>query len=308
MKTVRIAHLSDLHFAKISTTPRQFLSKQWVGNFNLLLFRRKTLDTSHLKILPSLLKKLNLDLICITGDFTTTASEEEFDLAKNFVDTLQEIAKVYLLPGNHDVYTKQAEQEGRFFKYFSSSLNQEENLQKNRIALYPFAENWWLITLDTTQATPLFFSKGTFFEEIEPRLKNLLKTIPPQDSLILANHFPLFETGHPRHDLARAFYLQNIIKAHPSIKLYLHGHDHRSYILDRQKEGFPLIINAGSCSNQPRPSFYLLDINSSSCCATQYQFYNQKGGWLAASPHCYTFPSLNRLLSIKIYNFGEEVC
>ncbi|MCE5200688.1 MAG: metallophosphoesterase [Armatimonadota bacterium] len=85
--TVRILHLSDLHFQSSSD-----------------------LDT----VLLPLINDLNeigggIDAVVITGDFTDHASPEEFDKAKIFVVCLLQNLRLQpsscvIVPGNHDVY------------------------------------------------------------------------------------------------------------------------------------------------------------------------------------------------------------
>ena len=117
----QIVHISDPHFAAVTYNPMQFLSKRWLGNLNLMLFRNKSYQTDHLMHLPALFKALDVEAVCITGDMASTSRHEEFKLAKKFVDQFREKGmKTFVLPGNHDVYTKGAEREKRFYHYFPS--------------------------------------------------------------------------------------------------------------------------------------------------------------------------------------------
>ena len=76
--SLRIAHLSDPHFSKITYSPRQFLSKRWMGNLNLLLFRNQAYQTQYLWHLPELVESLEVESVFITGDFSSTSLNEEF--------------------------------------------------------------------------------------------------------------------------------------------------------------------------------------------------------------------------------------
>ncbi|MCP4512721.1 MAG: 3',5'-cyclic-nucleotide phosphodiesterase, partial [Fuerstiella sp.] len=73
----RILHLSDLHFGP------PFVAE--VGQAVLRIAHR-----------------LNIDAIVVSGDFTQRAKEEQFQAAREFLDRLPDVPRLYV-PGNHDV-------------------------------------------------------------------------------------------------------------------------------------------------------------------------------------------------------------
>jgi 3',5'-cyclic AMP phosphodiesterase CpdA len=271
MSVLRIAHFSDPHFASITYHPNQFFSKRWLGNMNLLFFRSKTLRTRQLLDLPELFISLGIDFVAITGDLTTTSLDEEYKQAKVFVDSFIAQGMVTaVLPGNHDIYTKESERAQRFYQYFPSSA------VKDKVEVRKIKEGFWWIGLHCAYASNLFLSNGKFTSSMEVSLKNTLDTIPREDCVIIGNHFPLFSTGNMRHDLMGAKKLQEIVKKYPNIKLYLHGHDHVHYIVDKIQEGFPLVLNAGSASHLPGGSFYVLDLSPENCFCKRFSFENKE--------------------------------
>ncbi len=266
----RIAHLSDPHFAAITYSLSQFFSKRWLGNSNLILFRQKTLHQKQLAELPKLLKSFELAAVCITGDLATTSLSEEFEKGADFVRSLKdEGLRVFLLPGNHDFYTKESEKSKRFYTFFPSQSD-PFSLKDDRIECHFLGEGWWWVSLDTALATSVIFSNGKFFKEIEDKLYQVLSSIPPNERIIIGNHFPLYKSGSPRHYLWRCGRLQEILKSFPNVKLYLHGHDHSPYQIDKQKEGFPLVFCAGSCSQMPQGFFNTYDLTENDCRFVQY--------------------------------------
>ena len=72
---MRMAHLSDLHFGHHDEEVATALAPE--------------------------LNAQKLDLVVISGDFTQDGSEEEFRIARAFIDTLE--APIFAVPGNHDV-------------------------------------------------------------------------------------------------------------------------------------------------------------------------------------------------------------
>ena len=269
---LRVAHLSDPHFSQITYQPSQLFSKRLIGNLNLLLFRKRNYQTDHLWHLPSLLKTMNIEALFITGDFSSTSLDAEFAMGKQLVEAFRErLLPTYVLPGNHDCYTHEAQRLKRYYHFFPS-----EGLLEKRVEHFKLGKGWWYIALDCTLATPLFDAYGDFYEKTEVYLEQVLKMIPASDRVIVGNHFPLFSEGKPRRELKRADALQKLLKAYPQVKLYLHGHDHAHYVIDRQEEGYPLVINSGSCAHRPDGTFYTINLFDKRCLIQRFILHNEK--------------------------------
>lgn len=239
-----------------------------MGNFNFQLFRKKIYQTAHLWHLPPLLTSLNVDGVFITGDFSSTSLDEEFEEGKKFLQAFQEQGlPTYVLPGNHDSYTRRAQRERRFYDFLGSN-----DLHTKRVECVPLKKGWWYVGIDCAVAAPLFCAYGMFSEETERHLVEALSTIPAADRVILCNHFPLFPADRPLHDLKRVYALQKTVQRFPQVVLYLHGHDHKSYIVDRQAEGFPLTLNSGSCAHRPDGTFFIVDLFEKECLVQQLLF------------------------------------
>lgn len=271
---LRIAHFSDPHFSHITFNMGQFLSKRWLGNLNLMLFRKKAYQTAHLWHLPDLMESLEVEVLFLTGDLSSTSLDEEFEEGKKFVEAFRtKNLPIYTLPGNHDCYTKEAEHMQRFSHFFPS-----EGLKEKKVESVFLGKGWWYIGLDCAIAAPLFCAYGLFSESTERHLVEALLAIPSSDRVIIANHFPLFPAGRPRpkHDLKRAKDLQEVLKGFPNVKLYLHGHDHKYYIADHQHEGLPLVLNSGSCAHRPDGTFYLIDLYETECLIQRFLFRKER--------------------------------
>lgn len=266
MSLLKIAHLSDPHFATVTYNPNQFLSKRWLGNCNLLLFRNKTYQTDHLGYLPDLLSSLHFDAVAITGDFTTTSLPEEYQKAKFLVDAIKnKNIKTFVLPGNHDIYTKESERKKRFAQFFPSS-------EKNGVEVLEIKKNLFWIGLHCAYASNLFLSDGIFSSVIEQELVQRLDAIPKEAFCIMGNHFPLFTSGNFRHDLRKAKRLQAVLKNFPQVKIYLHGHIHKPAI--RQEPLLPLVLNSGSVAHLPGGTFYSIEIFDTGCNVKRYCLQN----------------------------------
>ncbi len=256
--SLRLAHLSDPHFARISLHPNQFLSKRWIGNINLILLRSPFYHITPLFHFPDLMDHHQVHAVCCTGDFATTSLPEEFQEAKNFIKDFN--IPVFTVPGNHDCYTKEAEEKKMYYHYFP-----DHDLEKERVSCKKIKDGWWWIGLDCTLATPPFCAYGKFFSEMHQTLERKLKEIPKSDFVVINNHFPLYPSGDPKHDLRRAKDLQKLLQGFSNVKLYLHGHDHLPYIIERKEQNLPIVFNSGSCARKRGGGFTLLDLNDKGC-------------------------------------------
>lgn len=263
---MKIAHISDLHFAKMSYNPFQLFTKRIIGNLNYLYNRRKLHKVSKCYDLLPLFKDLGVDLVVITGDFSTTSYKKEFELARSYLRQLQGMGMdVVIVPGNHDNYTSSAYTHKLFYQFLGSVVDFDSDepfsysLNKDLIQVRKI-DGYWLIMLDTTLSTPLIYSNGVFQKKLEKRLSLVLDKIPQNEKVIIVNHFPLFKQDGKLKDLKRVENLQAITKKHPNILFYLHGHTHRHSIADLRGSHFPIVMDAGSMSLSKTSRWNLLDL------------------------------------------------
>ena len=283
----RLAHLSDLHFSKVDKDFKQFFSKRWIGNLNFLLRRKKDFDYTILNSMPSLLQKEKVQLVLLSGDLTCTSSDFEFRMASEFTQKLQAAGlEVAVIPGNHDHYTKESYRKKTFYEFFSSAQGSHPwNLKKDRLSLKQLSKEWWLILLDTTLATPLLCSHGNFSSDLEKSLEEALKSIPPNSHVIIANHFPI-DRKKWRPALQRKEAFLNLLKRHPEVKCYLHGHDHQSNIIDLREQGLPIAVDSGSSTHSKSGSWSLLECKPNSCSFTPFLWKNE---WEPQTPKQFTW-------------------
>lgn len=274
---LRIAHISDLHFAAPTFSPWQFLSKQWIGNLNLLFSRRRQLDSSQVEKLIDLFLRLKIHCVLITGDLTTTTRTQELDQAARFVKNLREHGlQVIAIPGNHDHYTKNAWKKKLFYNFFPDYAESGFSLKEDGLAKIPLHPEWTLLALDTAYATSLISSQGHFQTKTEAALERALATIPPQHHVILMNHFPLFEHERPSKALLRAKELKSLILRHPCIRFYLHGHTHAHCIADLRASFYPIILDSGSTSDVKSGSWNFLEITAATASLQVYRTSSKK--------------------------------
>lgn len=280
----RLAHISDLHFSKLTWNPLQFCSKRWIGNLNLLLKRKHTFHPKNLTTLYSVFREHKVDVVVITGDLTSTSQKEEFILAQQFVAHLQqEKFKVFTLPGNHDQYTKQAFKKQLFYQFFSTTHTSRTDsltrlsLKEDGLTAAYFDHGWWLIALDTAIATSLISSNGYFSPDLELKLEKALKEIPANHHIILINHFPIFSNESARKSLIRKEALKELIERFPNIKLFLHGHTHRHCIADLRNSHLPIFLDSGATAQKKGGTWNLIDITTTGCDVQVFKNTNADG-------------------------------
>lgn len=268
---MRIAQISDFHFTRLTWNPLRLFSKRLFGNLNWLLSRKEAFSQKQLEPLPQLFKDLNVDLILLGGDFTTTSLPVEFEEAKKWVGLFSQ--PWIAIPGNHDHYTYRSYRTKRHYRYFSNPKTSNLILENDGIEVHPISKEWTLIALDTARPTLPHSSQGLLSEALEQKLEETLKTI--DTPVILLNHYPFFQNDEPHRRLERGQALEQLIRRHPKIRLYLHGHTHRQTIADLQPGGLPLILDSGSSALGTLGSWNLIDLSPQGCTVTGYRWNSQ---------------------------------
>jgi len=118
-----LAHASDLHVLDLEgVSMTRYLNKRLTGLVSLAL-KRKAAHPPHIaeRLVADLLD-VAPDHVLITGDLTNLSLEPEFARARAILEPLATRDMLSVIPGNHDVYTRGAEREGRFESYFGDLL------------------------------------------------------------------------------------------------------------------------------------------------------------------------------------------
>ena len=122
---MRIAHFSDLHLLSLEGVgAHRFLNKRLSGYANLRFKRNHVHRAAYVTAIAKEIQRCKVDHVCITGDLTNLALEQEFELARRVIeDELGLDPKdVTVVPGNHDLYTRGALRSGRFTTYFAKYM------------------------------------------------------------------------------------------------------------------------------------------------------------------------------------------
>lgn len=277
--TLKIAHLSDIHFFHLNKSLLQFFNKRFLANFNALITRGKHLDTNlAYRVLP-FLKKEGVTHIIISGDFTSSSSKQEFLLMQDYVKEIRNQGfELFALPGNHDAYTKKSEKEQLFFSYLNKFVSftgdTKHNLVDDGVVAYKILEPWWLVLINCSCKTPWHKSTGNFSKKIENSLISLLDSLPSTSEITIVCHYPFEKFRYPRAHLERGHILEKILANDKRVRIYLHGHRHRHRIETFQNM---VLADSGSISLKKASSFNLLEFTPANCELTHYQ--REKEEW-----------------------------
>jgi 3',5'-cyclic AMP phosphodiesterase CpdA len=266
---MKLAQISDFHYTTLCFNPFRLFPKRIFSHIHWLLHRKDEFSTNQLESLPSLFEELNVDLVLLGGDFTSSALPNEFSLAKHFVD---KISKPFIaIPGNHDFYTFASKRNNTYYQYFKNKTSSTVSLLEHGLEAQKISPHWWVISLNTA-APRLFSSKGLFTIKLSEELEKILQSLPDKDNVILFNHYPFLEQEDPKRGLEGSDLLEQLIRRNPKIRLYLQGHTHRSCIADLRGCGLPIILDSGSCGNKKNGSWNLIDLEDTKCRITPYQW------------------------------------
>lgn len=248
----RLVHCSDIHFCVLPKNPFQCFNKRFKGLLRQLIGGVSFQAFAISQRFPQLVKQLEADSVCVTGDMTITALDTEFRFAKEFLSRVESVAPVYIVPGNHDVYTHRALKKQTFYSYFPN-----KELQTHRIAFKKLTPTWWLVLLDCSCFNGWYTANGEVTDSQLLALEQFLSSLPASEHVIVANHYPLSPTTRPAHDLLNYAPLKSLLMNSPSVRLYLHGHDH--YVeLDHLP---PLVVNSGSLTLPSNARFHIIDLH-----------------------------------------------
>lgn len=204
--TIRIAHLSDLHFGRH--------------------------DARLAETLLADVEAQAPDLVVISGDFAQIGSRREFVAARAFLDRLS--VPVFAVPGNHDVptrnvYKRFTDAYGRYRRYISDELE-------------PFLEIGPLAIAGINTARRVRpgwnWANGSIGRRQLAALEHRFAASDPGAVRIVVAHHPLMQPDVPvsiktvkRADLALATFAQL------GVRLVLSGHFHMSYVRRHAPDG-----------------------------------------------------------------------
>ncbi|HUL87642.1 MAG TPA: metallophosphoesterase [Pseudolabrys sp.] len=219
----KLAHLSDPHLAPLPA-PRwsELISKRVTGYINWQQRRRFIHDPAALAAIVADIKSQSPDHIAVTGDIANIALAAEFPNGRNWLESLGSTKDVTFVPGNHDIYVREAANfAGRQWGAYMSD--------DDGVASFPFVRhrgNVALIGLSTGVPTAPLLATGWLGAKQLAELAAVLNKLKTENvfRVVLIHHPPISQAGRHKR-LLDAPILKRVIAAHGA-DLLLHGHDH----------------------------------------------------------------------------------
>jgi 3',5'-cyclic AMP phosphodiesterase CpdA len=232
--TDRFVHIADLHFWEVVLNPLRLMNKRLLGSANVLLRRRHEYLTARAEEYAGYVASLGAPAVVLTGDFTSTSTEREFEAGAAFADGLaQRGLRVIAMPGNHDVYTYGVVRKKRFEAFFGAYMPEE-----GYPARMTLSGGTPLVAVPTVVPN-LISSRGRITPEEADATRALLAACP-EGPIVVAGHYPVLHSTYAyrttaSRQLRNAESLRAVLADSGKEILYIAGHVHRlSYVRDPQ--------------------------------------------------------------------------
>ncbi|MCU0655758.1 MAG: metallophosphoesterase [Polyangiaceae bacterium] len=249
-----LAHLSDLHVRGDEPIPwGRLLGKRATGYVNLRYRRGSTHKKWAVQALARELQRLQVDHVAITGDLSNLALEDEFAAVAALLrdDLGLPPARVSIVPGNHDLYTRGSMIKRRFAHYFGPYLASDLPgvAIDHPAGPFPFVrlfEGVALLGLASATPSPPLCAYGLLGAAQRAALQRVLLDRQVRERFVVGLlHHPPFNPPSPLKTLRNGLHDARELRAcFQQPALLLHGHLHHRVV-----QGDPAsILSCGATS------------------------------------------------------------
>jgi 3',5'-cyclic AMP phosphodiesterase CpdA len=274
---LRVLHFSDVHVGSpLRSVPvTQWLGKRALGGANLVLRRRgRRFARARLKLeaLAEATKRLEVELVIFSGDYTAMGLEAEYVAARAAVEPLLGAPAGYVnVPGNHDLYVAETVRRQRFEHHFGDTL--WSDLPEHRAnGAWPLVRlagaGVAVVCVDSARPNPPWRSSGRIPEAQLAALVRVLDDprVRERFVFVVTHYAPRLADGGPDtryHGLDNA---EAFLRACGRLErgAILCGHVHHPFSVRVPASPVPIFC-AGSATMDGRESFWLFDVGASSC-------------------------------------------
>ena len=99
---VRLDLIGDIHLFSLKIQPRRLVGRRILGHTNLWLNRQFRFNHTLLESLLQRVRRVEPDLVLLSGNVTTTSLEDEFHDIERFLRPMADTVPTLIVPGNHD--------------------------------------------------------------------------------------------------------------------------------------------------------------------------------------------------------------
>jgi 3',5'-cyclic AMP phosphodiesterase CpdA len=214
-----LVHLSDLHFGRV--------------------------DPALLDPLRNLVREIAPDVVVISGDLTQRAKSEEFEAARDYLDTLP--GPQIVVPGNHDislynVFRRFLQPLDRYKRYITDDLD-------------PVYIDDEIAVLGVNTARSLTVKDGRLNKEQVAKIRDTLSELDPSITRVVVTHHPFdLPPGAEESDLVDRAGMAMDAFAESGVDLLMAGHLHTSHTANTSarykiSEYAALVVQAGTATS-----------------------------------------------------------
>ena len=288
---MRLIHISDPHLTSLEGIPRADLAgKRRLGHASWRFRRRHRHLRTSLDELTALASSLRPDVIVVTGDLVHLGLPVEIEAAARWLRSLGTPDRVFVVPGNHDVYRAD-----------SWPAVEEHWCEYLRLAPGPNAEpGYWagfptrlgidgveIHGLNTGLPTPVFMATGELGAGQCARLTERLAAGPSGSLNILAIHHPPGAGAVPERKALKD--RQRLAPALDMAHLVLHGHGHFNRVY---RLGAAPVFATGSASKSDAPLRCFDLARADHCWNVEMRLHRRgPGGFSVAETQALEFPA-----------------
>jgi 3',5'-cyclic AMP phosphodiesterase CpdA len=230
-----LAHLSDPHLGPLPAPRwRELMGKRATGFIN---WRRKRHLIHHGDVLARIIADLKVqapDHIAVTGDLVNISLAAEYAPAAAWLASLGPPQDVTLVPGNHDLYTRDA---ARYpLLHWRDYMRAHDGDLAPDATAFPFVRrrgSLALIGLSSAVATAPFMATGRLGAEQIARLGVALDRCAREGRfrVVLIHHPPLSRPARRFKRLLDGAEFRAALARHGA-ELVIHGHDHEHSLIE----------------------------------------------------------------------------
>ena len=245
---VRLGHISDLHVSDRPRYPRNGFAAKDCERHSARL-ARGLLDA---------LREVNVDHLVVTGDLTLSAEPRELERAADLLRPFAEAGKLTVVPGNHDVWTEESVETGRFLRAIGPDGKGMRRAAPSYPQVVPLGDEAVLVALDSARyGDDPWTTPGRIGAEQLRAARELTRDHSKQGrAVVLAFHhhvvLPPERVPSDAHvskmPLADADQVVRLVAELP-VAAVLHGHRHTAFRVDLPGAAGPTpVLCAGSAS------------------------------------------------------------
>jgi 3',5'-cyclic-AMP phosphodiesterase len=245
---VRLGHISDLHVADRARYPRNGFSARDCEKHS----------TRLAKGLLDALREVHVDHLVVTGDVTFSGEARELERAADLLAPFAEARKLTIVPGNHDVWTEDALESGRFLRTLGPDGRGMKKPAPTYPHVVPLGDDAILVALDSARygEDPRTTPGRLGSEQLRAAREVAREAAKSGRAVILAFHHHVVlppervesDAFVARMPLADADQVVRLVAEQP-IAAVLHGHRHTAFRVDLPGAAGPTpVLCAGSAS------------------------------------------------------------